>query len=151
MLRVHTSRRILADWRLPPGIRRRGRILHIEPRPGPLAALLERYATVYENDVSTDALPSWCFARYVRDKRHQPENWRRPRAFMKLRRGDCEDHVIYEVVRLRKRGIRAGPWVLRTRPRRFHAVVKLPNGRILDPSRAAWAARRALQKWNRKT
>lgn len=56
--------------------------------------------------------------------------------------GDCEDLACWRIAELRNQGIRAKPYI-KWRPSpnepaidRYHAVLKLPDGRIEDPSRA---------------
>jgi len=48
--------------------------------------------------------------------------------------GDCEDLAAARVAELRNRGINARPWLAR-HGRMWHVQVRLPDGRIEDPSK----------------
>lgn len=48
--------------------------------------------------------------------------------------GDCEDLAAWRTAELIVGGVPAKAEVIRTGPRVFHAVVRLPDGQILDPS-----------------
>ena len=73
----------------------------------------------------------------VRYRREAPgqERWQLPREVYERGFGDCEDLSIWLAAELQLRGIAARVAVLKTGPRLWHAVVQLPDGRILDPSR----------------
>ena len=49
--------------------------------------------------------------------------------------GDCEDLAAARSAELIRVGIMAWPEVIRTGRKRFHAVVRYPDGRIEDPSK----------------
>ncbi len=63
------------------------------------------------------------------------ENWAMPSETFRQGWGDCDDLALWAAAALRLRGIKARVVVKRTGPRLWHAVVRLPNGRILDPSK----------------
>jgi len=48
--------------------------------------------------------------------------------------GDCEDLASWRAAELQEMGIGARAEVIRTGPKMYHAIVRLPNGRIEDPS-----------------
>lgn len=53
--------------------------------------------------------------------------------------GDCEDLACWRIAELRHAGINARPyikWVVRDSKTRMHALVRWPDGRVEDPSRA---------------
>jgi len=144
VLRVHCPREI-ARLPLPQGVERQGDILVVRRVFVPvLVSLVELWCTTYAEDLAPDAAPSWAVAAYVREKPGAVEHWKRPRELRDSGQGDCEDHVIYEVVRLRRLGTVANPAIRPTRERRYHAIVQAQN-ELLDPSRAARAARLALR------
>lgn len=67
------------------------------------------------------------------------ENWRDVSAVLEAGIGDCEDLASWRAAELRERdGVRARPafrWRQVGDTRIYHIVVKLPDGRIEDPSR----------------
>jgi hypothetical protein len=143
MLRVHDA--LPRHLALPPGVTRAGGLLVIAPVRAPaLGALIDLFARQYRDELDGDAWPSWAVAGYAREKSHgRPERWKEPGELASDGTGDCEDHVIYELVRLWARGDDARAHVINTRPGKFHALVRGPGG-IVDPSRAARDARRGL-------
>ena len=48
--------------------------------------------------------------------------------------GDCEDLAAWRAAELRHAGIPARAVVIRSGPKMFHAVVRLPSGQLEDPS-----------------
>lgn len=73
----------------------------------------------------------------VRYQRERPgyEAWRLPSQVRASGYGDCEDLAIWRVAELRARGVPARFDVVRAGPRLWHAVVRLPDGTIEDPSK----------------
>jgi hypothetical protein len=70
-------------------------------------------------------------------KRDRPgdEPWRTIPEILERGAGDCEDLACWLCAELRQKGIKAHP-VPQTRDgRMWHIVVRLPNGRIVDPSK----------------
>lgn len=63
------------------------------------------------------------------------EEWLTPDVVLARGRGDCEDLAAWRAAELRKRGIPARAVAIRSGKRKFHAVVKWPDGSIEDPSR----------------
>lgn len=49
--------------------------------------------------------------------------------------GDCDDLALWAAAALRLKGIRATVDVVRSGERLWHAVVRLPNGQTIDPSK----------------
>ncbi|NIP95456.1 MAG: hypothetical protein GWO24_19240 [Akkermansiaceae bacterium] len=73
--------------------------------------------------------------RYRRDPAGQ-EPWRTIPEILERKGGDCEDLACWYAAELRMRGIRAHA-VPQTRDgNMWHIVVRLPDGRIVDPSKA---------------
>lgn len=66
------------------------------------------------------------------------EDWQSIPAALKAKKADCEDLAAWRAAELRMQGIQATPHIkVRKLPSGAwcaHAVVKLPNGRIEDPS-----------------
>lgn len=67
------------------------------------------------------------------------EDWDTIPVMLRRGWGDCEDLAAWRVAELVLRGVQARP-AIRWKPRRvggtlFHIVVRLPDGRIEDPSR----------------
>lgn len=77
--------------------------------------------------------------RYVREhkrpRRGAPEQWLRIDQLYRRGRGDCEDLTAARAAELRAAGVQADPYVIRTGPRRFHALVVFPDGSTEDPSK----------------
>lgn len=75
--------------------------------------------------------------RYASEPVEQREQFCTAPAVLAQGWGDCDDLAPWRsaelVVRL---GIDARPEVLRVGPRAWHVIVKLPDGRTLDPSKA---------------
>lgn len=68
------------------------------------------------------------------------ENWCDIPHVLKQQWGDCEDLACWRIAELRFRGVKARPWI-KWNPRAkhhmvYHAVVRLPDGRVEDPSKA---------------
>lgn len=63
------------------------------------------------------------------------EQWRTADQVYQSGIGDCEDLTAWRVAELQLAGVAAMPDIVRTGFRRYHARVRLPNGRIEDPSR----------------
>ena len=75
--------------------------------------------------------------RYVRDVKMagEPEDWQNIEQLYRRGKGDCEDITAARVAELRSLGIDAQPYVKRTGPTKFHALVLMPSGKFEDPSR----------------
>jgi hypothetical protein len=75
--------------------------------------------------------------RYVREERMagEPERWLNIEELHAKRKGDCEEITAARVAELRALGIDAQPYVKRTGPKKFHALVLMPSGKFEDPSR----------------
>jgi len=71
--------------------------------------------------------------RYAREPRGD-ECWKTYDQVLRAGRGDCEDLAAARSAELIKVGVMAWPEVIRTGRKRFHAVVRLPDGSIEDPS-----------------
>jgi len=73
----------------------------------------------------------------VRYKRESigSENWQTVRQLYRAGIGDCEDLAAARAAELRMEGIPARAIAIRTGPRKYHAVVRWPDGAIEDPSR----------------
>ena len=77
--------------------------------------------------------------RYQREARDPKtgtrlEQWRTYPELIEFGVGDCEDLAAARVAELRNKGINARPWLER-HGRMWHVVVRLPDGRIEDPSK----------------
>ena len=72
--------------------------------------------------------------RYVPEPRGF-ENWLTIDQVIRAGKGDCEDLAAARVAQLRRVGIYARAVVIRTGRKRFHAVVRWPDGQIEDPSK----------------
>jgi len=72
--------------------------------------------------------------RYVPERRGM-ENWLTYDQVLRAGKADCEDLAAARSALLIRQGIMAWPLVIRTGRKRFHAVVKFPDGRIEDPSK----------------
>jgi hypothetical protein len=71
---------------------------------------------------------------YKRDPAGQ-EPWRTIPEILERGAGDCEDVACWKAAELRLKGIRAHA-IPKTRDgRMWHIVVRLPGGRIIDPSK----------------
>lgn len=72
--------------------------------------------------------------------RHHRENepWQDILTTLRKGHGDCKDFAAYRCAELRMMGIAAKPYLRwhDDRPHAFHALVKMPDGRIEDPSLA---------------
>lgn len=85
--------------------------------------------------------------RYRRERRGA-EDWLLPADVHRLGYGDCEDLAVWLAAELQRKGVKARFDVKRTGPKKWHAIVRLPSGRVLDPSaylgmtkrRRLWAA-----------
>jgi len=72
--------------------------------------------------------------RYKREPRGK-EEWLTAPEVLRRRVGDCEDLAAWRAAELRLHGIPARAVAIRSGKKRFHAVVKYPDGSIEDPSR----------------
>lgn len=77
--------------------------------------------------------------RYKREKpvpgRMHIEHFRRIPTILRVGSGDCEDLCAWRVAELRFfDGVKAVPWIIRPSRDLFHVQVKLPGGKIEDPS-----------------
>lgn len=72
--------------------------------------------------------------RYAREPGGQ-EDWKTARDVAAHGYGDCEDLATYRAAEYWVRGIKAMPHVLTITPRLRHVVVRLPDGKIEDPSK----------------
>lgn len=81
----------------------------------------------------------------IRYEREQPgrERWLNADELLAKCVGDCEDLAAYRAAELRVyHGVPAIACVLRSGPKKFHAVVGFPDGTIEDPSRMLGMGRR---------
>jgi len=72
--------------------------------------------------------------RYVPEPKGQ-EKWLTYDKVLRAGKADCEDLAAARSAQLIRQGIMAWPLVIRTGRKRFHAVVRWPDGRIEDPSK----------------
>lgn len=86
------------------------------------AILTQRVPLLYQSGV-----------RYQREL--GTEHWQTVQETLKKGYGDCEDLASWRAAELRRRGVPASAVAVRTGPRRYHAVVLWPDGRIEDPSK----------------
>jgi len=72
----------------------------------------------------------------VRYRKERPgrEKWLTIPQTLRAGFGDCEDLAAWRAAELQMLGIPARAVVIRTGAKMFHAVVRLPGGRIEDPS-----------------
>lgn len=73
--------------------------------------------------------------RYAREPRGS-ERWQTIPEVLEFMRGDCEDLASWLTAELRARGIPAEPFPISRNGQMWHVVVKLPDGRTFDPSKA---------------
>lgn len=75
--------------------------------------------------------------RYVREQRGigEPEAWQNVEELYESGEGDCEDLVNTMVAQLRRRGIAARSIAVPSGGKKFHSLVRLPDGTTFDPSR----------------
>jgi len=71
--------------------------------------------------------------RYVKEPRGR-ENWQTAEDLLRAKEGDCEDLASYRAAELQLRGEMATAHVIKSAPRRYHAVVLRGDGSIEDPS-----------------
>lgn len=71
--------------------------------------------------------------RYLR--RDPNEHWRNVREIWRFGGGDCEDLAAAVAAELIMQGVPARAVIQRVRPGLAHALVRLPDRRIIDPSR----------------
>jgi len=72
----------------------------------------------------------------VRYRRENGEQWQTIAQLYKAGAGDCEDLSAALAAQYQNRGIPARVALVRTGPNLLHAVVRMPDGTIDDPSRA---------------
>lgn len=72
--------------------------------------------------------------RYKREPRGR-EKWQTAKTTFKKKDGDCEDLAAYRAADLRLGGVQARAVVIDVAPGLKHCVVKLPDGRLEDPSK----------------
>jgi hypothetical protein len=108
---------------------------------GQLAAALEglvlvNLAQLQEGEAGLEA--DIQAGRVTYRRRDQGEQWL-PLVDLRARgSGDCEDLAAAVAAEIRHtRGLRARAWPYFARPSLVHVVVKLPDGRLIDPSRTA--------------
>lgn len=65
------------------------------------------------------------------------ERWQNAIDLLRAGEGDCEDLAAYYAAELRMKGIPARVAIVKTRRDTYHAVVELPDGQLVDPSRIA--------------
>lgn len=70
------------------------------------------------------------------------ERWQTALQVMGAGYGDCEDLAAWRAAELQNRGELARVTIVRTGPRRFHAVVRRGDGSIEDPSKILAKGRR---------
>lgn len=74
------------------------------------------------------------------------EEWLTADRVLKRRHADCEDLAGYRAAELRMAGVPARAVARRSGPRKFHAVVRWPNGQYEDPSRILGMGRRGRRR-----
>ena len=75
----------------------------------------------------------------VYEREDDKEDWQDILHIIASGSGDCEDLACWRAAQLRRMGVRAGPYITwRKTPRGmiYHALVRLPSGKIEDPSLA---------------
>jgi len=77
------------------------------------------------------------YASGVRYRAEPPgrERWLTIPRVLRAGVGDCEDLAAWRAAELQVAGVAAQAIVIRSGPRKFHAVVRWPDGRIEDPSK----------------
>lgn len=116
-IRIPANRKILLTM-LEALVRVNQEILRSAPR---------RFPTLYKSGVR--------YRQEGRDKRgNRTEDWLTIPELYRRGYGDCEDLVGALVAQLRASGVNAKPWIYKTQARLWHVVVKMPDGRIEDPS-----------------
>lgn len=114
--------------------------LNVKASRAMLTAALEGLTAMAFVTLATQKLPPLYRSgvRYeqepLRDGKRQ-ERWLTPDQVYAQRWGDCEDLAAWRAAELRQRGIPARAVAIRTGAKKFHAVVRWPDGSIEDPSR----------------
>ena len=111
--------------------------LHIDlgsPTKEQVLALFEGLTMVNRLAMRQSAKRDWPDLRTAGVRYQRTGPWQAADVLLKHGRGDCKDLVPYEAARLREQGIKVGIRLTRT-GRMWHVQIRLPDGRIFDPSK----------------
>lgn len=110
--------------------------LNIPASRATLTAALEGLTAVNVVYLRANPRTPSLYSSGVRYRRESPgrEKWLTIPQVISAGIGDCEDLATYLAAQLQVAGIDARAVVVRTGPKTFHAVVRLPGGKIEDPS-----------------
>ena len=106
------------------------------PSPAFVQALLWGLVLASQEQMRHVRIPS-LYTSGVRYRREPTarEQWQTALETARLGYGDCEDLVAYRCAELRMKGVRAEPYCYAPRPGLIHCQVRLPGGKIEDPSK----------------
>ena len=104
-----------------------------EPTAAQVRALMEGLAMVNQV-MMRESGRTWPDLQSAGVRYQRTHEWRSARLLLAHRRGDCKDLVAYEVARLREAG-HAVTIRLTRMGRTWHTLIRLPDGRLFDPSR----------------
>ena len=110
--------------------------MRIDSNAPAINAALEGLVRLNQSQMARGNIPP-LYKSGIRYKRDHGETWDSCKVCLARGCGDCEDLACYRAAELRQKGIPARAVVMRSRTPgvAWHCVVRLPNGRIEDPSR----------------
>jgi hypothetical protein len=104
-----------------------------DPSAAQIQALMEGLSMV--NQIAMrESGKRWPSLKAAGVRYRRTSEWRSARLLLRKRSGDCKDLVAYEVARLRELGHRVTIRLTRV-GRTWHVLIRLPDGRLFDPSR----------------
>jgi len=104
-----------------------------QPSAAEILALCEGLVAVSRVQMRRDRRP-WPDLKSAGVRYQRTDGWQSPRQLLASRRGDCKELAVYEVARLRERGVPATLRITRV-GRVWHVLVRMPDGQLFDPSR----------------
>ena len=104
------------------------------PNSSQYAIALAALTALDEQLLAAGAIPP-LYRSGTRYRRERPDVWTTADICYRRGYGDCEDLAAWRCAELRRQGILATVVAREMRPRKFHAVVRWPDGRIEDPSK----------------
>lgn len=104
-----------------------------EPSAAQVRALMEGL-TMINQIAMRESGRVWPSLKAAGVRYQRTHEWRSARLLLAHRRGDCKDLVAYEAARLREAGHPVKIRLTRI-GRTWHTLIRLPDGRLFDPSR----------------